>query len=241
LFITLSADPRGIRDHHPAAMPEKVNYNRIAGQRIHRVEALSDGVFAVALTLLVLDIRVPVSQAIRTETDLFDSFCRLTPQFLTYFLSFMTLGIFWVGQSTQFSHLEKYDRNLSWISLFFLLFVSTIPFSTAFLSAHIHFRLSLGIYWLNIFLLGLMLYIHWNYVVAHGFSSLAADRLKMVSRAIRNRVLIAQGLYAAAALLCFVNIYLSIGMTILVQLNYALGIINPGNPRGNPASPEAGA
>lgn len=70
-------------------------YNQIAGQKVQRIEAISDGVFAIALTLLVLDIKVPVSEAIRTEAELFASLRSLLPKFLTYFLSFMTLGIFW--------------------------------------------------------------------------------------------------------------------------------------------------
>ena len=73
-------------------------YNRIAGQRITRIEALSDGVFAIAMTLLVLDIKVPISESITSEKQLIDTFLTLTPKLLTYFLSFMTLGIFWTGQ-----------------------------------------------------------------------------------------------------------------------------------------------
>ncbi len=101
-------------------MTGKTLYNEIAGQKIQRMEALSDGVFAIALTLLVLDIKVPVDESIKTESALFASLCRMMPKFLSYFLSFMTMGIFWVGQSAQLNHLEKYDRNLNWLSLFFL-------------------------------------------------------------------------------------------------------------------------
>jgi uncharacterized membrane protein len=205
-------------------MPKRNFYNQIAGQKMHRVEAISDGVFAVALTLLVLDIKVPVNGSIHTERELFNSFCHLTPKFLTYFLSFMTLGIFWVGQSVQLNHMEKYDRNLNWISLFFLLFVSILPFSTAFLSEHIQFRFSIGLYWLNIFLLGLVLYIHWTYAIRNNHVSLQEPERAAVSIAIKRRIIVAQALYAIGALLCFVNIYLSIGMIILIQLNYALAI-----------------
>lgn len=98
--------------------PEKT-YNQISGQKTQRVEAISDGIFAVALTLLVLDIKVPVSEGIKTEGQLFASLCHLMPKFLSYFLSFMTLGIFWTGHTAQFTYIEKSDRHLNWISLFF--------------------------------------------------------------------------------------------------------------------------
>ncbi|MDR3711683.1 MAG: TMEM175 family protein [Puia sp.] len=201
-------------------------YNQIAGQKVQRIEAISDGVFAIALTLLVLDIKVPIGETVRSERELFDSFCQLTPRFLSYFLSFMTLGIFWTGHTAQFSYIEKSDRNLNWISLFFLLFVSVIPFTTAFLSEHIHFRLAIGVYWLNIFLLGFMLYVHWRYAARKGFLSIPAEETGSVDKAVRRRIVIAQLLYLGGALLCFVSNYLSIFVIIAVQLNYALAIFS---------------
>jgi uncharacterized membrane protein len=204
------------------AEKEKLVYNQIAGQKVQRMEALSDGVFAIALTLLVLDIKVPVSEMIHSERDLFNSLCTLTPKFLAYFLSFMTLGIFWTGQSAQHRYIERGDRNLNWISLFFLLFVSILPFTTAFLSEYIHFKMAIGLYWLNIFALGLMLYIHWGYAARHGYVDLPEEERSGIDKAIRRRILISQSMYACGALLCFVNNYLSIGVIILIQLNYAL-------------------
>lgn len=201
-------------------------YNQIAGQKVQRVEALSDGVFAVALTLLVLDIKTPANELIHSEKDLMAMFCALTPKFLTYFLSFMTLGIFWMGQTVQFSYIHKGDRNLNWISLFFLLVVSILPFTTAFLSEHLMFRFAIGVYWLNIFLLGLMLFIQWNYAYKHGHTNIPDEEKEMVNRAVRKRIIFAQMLYAAGALLCLVNNYLSIFVIISVQLNYALAIFS---------------
>jgi len=82
-----------------------LTYNRIAGQSVERLAALSDGVFAVAMTLLVLDLRVPATEAIRNEHDLWHALLALSPRLLMYMMSFLTLGIFWVGQQTQLNHL----------------------------------------------------------------------------------------------------------------------------------------
>src|SRR6267154_5613887 len=150
---------------HKSSM-DKSNDN--IGPQLQRIEAISDGVFGVALTLLVLDIKVPVSEMIHTESDLVSAFCTLLPQFLTYFLSFLTLCLAWSGQSTQFTHYVKHnDLKLNWITLFHLLFVTTVPFSTAFLSAHIAYKFAIGLYWLNIFLLGSLRLINWNYAYRH--------------------------------------------------------------------------
>ncbi|MDP9270395.1 MAG: TMEM175 family protein [Chloroflexota bacterium] len=69
------------------------SYNQIAGRSFDRVAALSDGVFAIAMTLIVLGIRVPDLGAGATDRDLLDELGKLAPQFVTYLLSFLTLGI----------------------------------------------------------------------------------------------------------------------------------------------------
>ena len=202
-----------------------MDYNKIAGQNVRRIEALSDGVFAIAFTLLILEIKVPSIEGVTTETGLLVSLKPLLPKFLIYFLSFMTMGIFWTGQGVQFNYIERYDRNLNWTTLFFLLVISLFPFSTAFLGEYISFKLAIGIYWLNILLAGLFIYYHWHYACKHNFLSLEGEERKAVDKAIRSRVIIAQSLYLFGALLCFINTYISIGFIILVQLNYAFAFI----------------
>lgn len=198
-----------------------VDYNRFAGQRVQRTEALADGVFAIAMTLLVLDLRVPVSEVIRSEADLWIQLVSAGPKLLSYFLSFMTLGIFWTAHSFQYTYIARSDRHLSWLSIFYLMFVSLIPFTTAFLSEHITFRLAIGLYWLNILFLGVIILLHWIYAYRNDLLSSDLPEKHLVDKAIRRRVVQAQILYAGAALLCFVDNYLSIGATFAIQLNYA--------------------
>lgn len=203
-------------------------YNRIAGQRIARIEALSDGVFAIAMTILVFNLKDPLERRTQSDAELLLSLKNMLPAFLSFFLSFTTLGIFWTGQSTQFHYIKTYDRNLNWITLFFLMAVSVLPFTTDVLSHHINNKVSILLYWLNILLLGILIYIHWLYAERH--HHLAKDeQIQAVTHAIKRRVIIAQALYAFGALLCFINTYISIAFIIAVQLNYAFGILNPKN------------
>lgn len=74
------------------------SYNRIAGESVERLAALSDGIFAVAMTLLVLDLHGPVKEAVHTEHELWRALGAMSPQLITYLMSFLTLGIFWNGQ-----------------------------------------------------------------------------------------------------------------------------------------------
>jgi uncharacterized membrane protein len=195
-------------------------YDRVAGQSVERLSALSDGIFAVAMTLLVLDLRVPASEAIHSERDLWHALVALAPRLLIFLMSVMTNGIFWVGQQTQLNQFARADRNLAWIHIAFLCTVTLTPFSTSLLAEFIHYRMALLVYWFNILLLGLTLYWSWSYatrarLLAHG---LPAD----IHPAVVRRILIAQSLYACGAALCFLNTYYSIAAIVLVQVNYAI-------------------
>ena len=202
-------------------MPEtRSDYNKIAGRKTQRAEALADGVFAIAMTLLVLDLRLPISEAIKG--DLLLQLVSTGPKLISYVLSFMTLGIFWTGHSAQYTYIAGSNRHLNRLSIFFLMFVSILPFTTAFLSDHINFRLAVGLYWLNILFLGLIIFLHGDYAYRHGFVSPDVSTRQAVDKAIRGRIIMAQLPYVAAALLCFINNYLSISVTIAIQLNYAI-------------------
>jgi uncharacterized membrane protein len=197
-----------------------LNYNRIAGQSVERIAALSDGIFAVAMTLLVPDLKVPATEAIHTEQDLPHALLALAPRLLMFAMSVLTLGIFWVGQQTQLNNLERSDRSLTWVHIAFLGVVSLVPFSTAQLAEFTAYRTALVIYWLNILLLGLTLYLSWTCALEKQL--LKPDISCDVHSAIQGRILIAQAFYAFGALLCVFNTYWSIAFIVAVQLNYAI-------------------
>ena len=73
-----------------------------------------------------------------------------------YLMSFLTLGIFWNGQQTQLNYFERVDRDLSWIHLAFLVFITLLPFSTQLLAEFIQYRTALLVYWFNILVPGVM-------------------------------------------------------------------------------------
>jgi uncharacterized membrane protein len=196
------------------------SYNRIAGQSVERLAALSDGIFAVAMTLLVLDLHVPARELIHSDGDLRRALVAMAPQLLVYLMSFVTLGIFWVGQQTQLNHLERSDRDLTWIHLAFLFAVTLLPFSTRLLAEFIYYRGALLVYWTNILFFGVLLYLSWGRAI--NARLVKGDIPAEVPAAICRRILIGQALYAFGALLCVFNTYWSIAFIVLVQLNYAI-------------------
>jgi uncharacterized membrane protein len=195
-------------------------YNRIQGRSLERLAALSDGIFAVAMTLLVLELHIPTAAQVHSEGQLLAALCALGPQWLAYLMSFLTLGIFWAGQQTQLNHIAEGTRDLTWIHLGFLFAVTLLPLSTRLLTEFITYRSALLLYWFNIFILGAMLY--WSWTHAMRANLVKSDTPDEVRASICKRILIAQSLYAAGAALCIINTWVSIGVIVLVQLNYAV-------------------
>jgi uncharacterized membrane protein len=206
------------RDDIVPAMP--MTYNEISARGLHRISALSDGLFAIAMTLIVLEIRVPDPARVTSDADLWQQLTVLAPKILTYFLSFLTLGIFWGGQQTQLNHFDHGDRNLTWIHLAFLAAVATMPFSTALLGEFLQLRLALLVYWINLAALGAGLYASWAYAERAGL--VKSDTPPEVGPAIGRRIRIYQALYAFGAALAIVDTRLSIGFIVLTQLNSAI-------------------
>jgi uncharacterized membrane protein len=211
---------------------EGPHYQRIAGQSLERLAALSDGIFAIVMTLLVLNLRVPVSHAAHTSRPLWDEGARqaeralshsladLGPHLLPYFMSFLTLGIFWMGQQTQLDQLVRSDRNLTWIHLAFLLGVGLMPFSTALLAEYITVRVALVVYWFNLFILGAVLFASLRYAQRAGLT--APEQTDATRAAMERRIVRYQALYLVAVALCVFSTYLSIALLVLLQLNSAI-------------------
>lgn len=198
-------------------------YNRFAGHSVERLAALSDGIFAVAMTLLAIDLRLPAAELIHREADLLHALFAVGPNILVYFMSFLTLGIFWVGQQSQLNHLKRSNVRLTWIHLLLLFGVTLLPLSTKFLAEFMRYRTAMIVYWLNILLLGAILYATWGYATRN---SLVKENLpREVTAAICRRILVAQLLYAFATALCFIDIRLSIVLLIVFQLNF---VVAPG-------------
>jgi len=196
-------------------------YNELSGQSVERLQALADGVFAVAMTLLVLDLRLPETEA-NDSAALWHQLTGLGPQLAAYLLSFTMLGTFWLAEHTFLERCRRSDRMLSWAALGFLFFVSTLPFSASTLAEHTHLTLAVLLYWANLLGLGLTL----------GWQILHADRNELVDdpadlALVRRRLFLAQSLYAVAAAVSFVSPPASIVGLAVVQLFF---IVSPRLP-----------
>jgi uncharacterized membrane protein len=100
----------------------------------HRLEAFSDGVLAVAITLLVLDLHIDT----KSQESLADQLWHQWPSFAAYAVSFLVIGVIWINHHAVFRLAAKVDRVLMFYNLLLLMFVTTIPFTTATLASYLH-------------------------------------------------------------------------------------------------------
>jgi uncharacterized membrane protein len=199
----------------------QAHYNTLAGGEVGRVAALSDGLFAIAATILVLDFHTPEPADIHSEAELLRALAASAPRLLPWVLSSLTLGIFWLGQQTQLSQLERSNRDLAWLHFLFLAIVNVLPFSPRLLADFLTYRSAFLLYWFNIVLLGASLYATW--ACAERANLIREEAQGDISRAVKRRIVLAQSLYAIGALAGLVNVTLGIILIMLIQLNYAIG------------------
>src|SRR5215475_9153556 len=119
---------------------------RIAGMSTRRIEACSDGVFAIVMTLLVLEIHVARLETVAGSDALTKSLIALGPKFLSYGLSFGIVCIWWVSHHHLFVLLQKSDRGLLWFNNIFLLWLAFVPFPTALLGDYPGQRVAVVMY-----------------------------------------------------------------------------------------------
>jgi uncharacterized membrane protein len=137
------------------------------GLEKNRLEALIDGIFAVAFTLLVLDLKLPEGDTMATNDDLWKQLVALERHFAVYVITFVVLGIKWIGHHLQFHYVLYTDRQLIWINLMFVLLISFLPFATDMVGDHEELVLPVEIYGLTLLAVSGVSYLHLEYLARH--------------------------------------------------------------------------
>lgn len=183
-----------------------------------RIEAFSDGVFAIVVTLLVLELRVPHLPENFTTNDVLTELFHLAPKFISFALSFAVIAIFWVNHHQLFHSLEKTDRSLLWYNNLLLFWLSFIPFPTAFLGEHPLSMIPVIFYGLVLFLAS----VSFNLIFYH------AVREKLFYPTI-SKAVIRQGIkksylgpavYFISIISALVSVYISLAVFILIPILY---------------------
>jgi uncharacterized membrane protein len=129
-----------------------------------RLEALVDGIFAVAMTLLVLELKLPENVVYPNDHALWARLVALERHFLIYVLSFAVTGMFWIGHHLQFQFVRAINRQMIWINMLYLLLVSFVPFATDLVGDHKELTLPCEIYGATLLALTGVAYLHTRYL-----------------------------------------------------------------------------
>jgi uncharacterized membrane protein len=170
-----------------------------------RIEALSDGVFAIAMTLLVLDLKTPDLPHRVASGELLRGLAPLGPSLFSFVMTFALAGAFWYQHHFSFHHVKYVNRGLCAINVVFLMFVSLLPFSGAMLGKFgPQNPVSVGLYFGNQLALGLVLNAHWVYARRRGLLTTVNDgAARFMIRVQPIACLLALALTAAAPSLSF--------------------------------------
>jgi uncharacterized membrane protein len=186
-----------------------------------RIEAFSDGVLSIVITLLVLQLSIPVVSAGAVDAELARRPLEVTPKLFCYVISFAVVGIYWAGHHNLFHFIICADRTLLWLNNLFLLCVGFIPFPAALLGAYGSRRIAVIVYGGSLIVTGLALAAIWVYAT-HNRRLVHSDMDPQVVRRGLKRILVGPALYLAGVVLSFANVWISLAIYVIIPMIYIL-------------------
>ncbi|WP_420149322.1 TMEM175 family protein [Spirosoma sp.] len=201
------------------------------GFKTDRIKALADGVFGIAMTLLVLDVKESAGQG----QEFWEQFQPILAKLFPYTVSFLILGIYWTGHHSQFYFIKHTTRIHLWLNIILLMFVALIPFSAALLSEKKLSQFSVLIYGCNLIAVLLAFYGQWWYATYnHRLIDPKLDN-RIVSIT-KKRMIIQVVFFFIALAASYLNTTVSLVLFLLGQLSYVL--LTTQTPTGAPANVE---
>jgi uncharacterized membrane protein len=185
--------------------------NKISRYSAQRLDAFSDGVFAIVITLLVLELRVPEMAG----NKLLHRLAELLPKFVSFMVSFFYISIYWINHSQLFHQLKAVDRRLFWFNSLFLMFLTFIPFPTALIGSYPHDRVAIVFYGFAMLATAVSFIIMKLHINREGLNEKNDIKGKNVFYIVAGPLL-----YTAAILLAFIDIKISIAIYLLIPIIY---------------------
>ena len=186
-----------------------------------RVEAFSDGVFAIAITLLILEIKVPSAGS----GDLGAQLLLQWPSYLSFFISFAFIGIMWINHHRMFTHIKKSDDMLLIINLALMFGVIVIPFTTSVLAAHLGHpgaRTAVIVYDAAYLAIAVFFNLLWRYAASRDGHLLASDMDRETAQKITQQYNYGPLAYAIAIALAWVSITASLLINLVLACFFAI-------------------
>ena len=187
--------------------------------QLERMILFSDAVFAIAITLLAIELKVPAIITDVTDHKLAESLNEMIPKFIGFLISFLIIGQYWTTHHRLFGFVVNYNLRLMWLNLFFLLAVILMPFTSAFYSEYISYFLKTPVilYIGNICFLGFMNYLMWRYV-SDPKHALSEGLIKPVANYYSMRAIAVPFIFLLMALVYLIFPHIAIWMPAIIPL-----------------------
>lgn len=185
-----------------------------------RLEALGDGIFSIAMTIMVIELALPAVKG-NSWNDFMSALKFIGSDFLCYVISFVVLGIMWYGHRMMFEYIGRTNRYFIFLGVLFYMVVCLVPFSTRFLAHETLKWYAILIYAINLSLCNLSLYAQWTYGINKP-SLLERELPNEVRKEARVLFLISPTVYSIAIAFSFFIPEVSIGIFILTPLLYLI-------------------
>jgi len=195
---------------------EKLN---VKAEGTGRIETLADGIFAIAMTLLVLTIQIPKITSERVAVELPRYIYRLWPQLTQYVIAFITLASFWMGHHVQFKYIRRSTSTLLWLNIYALMLAALIPFTTEIMGDYGQVPIAARLFEVNLLLAGLAFYWQWHYA-SHNHRLISPDLDPLIIKTIRQSTLIIPALSLIALVISIFAPSWSTTVYILIPFLY---------------------
>lgn len=199
---------------------------RNGGDDTGRIEAFSDGVFAIAITLLVIEIGVPHMEDAPLGATLFGELAEQWPSYLAYVISFLQIGVIWANHHNRFRFIARSDHGLLFLNILFLMCVAFIPFPTALLAEYLRETTAesttAGVVYAGALMLTAFFFtLLWLYV-AGSRRLLDQDMDLTMIRAMTRRYVLGTLFYVLAFALAFFSLTASLVLLVVLALIFIL-------------------
>jgi uncharacterized membrane protein len=183
-----------------------------------RIEAFSDGMFAIAITLLILEVKVPVP----AQGHLAQTLLGQWPSYLAFVLSFVYIGVMWMNHHRMFTHIRRSNDTLLVLNLLLLLGVTAVPFPTAVLAANLGTadqKTAAVVYNAVFIVISVFFNVLWRYAVSH---ELLEKSMSASAASISRQYAVGPVMYVVCLALAFVDVRVSLGVNVALAVYFAL-------------------
>ncbi|MEA4957973.1 hypothetical protein SDC9_21236 [bioreactor metagenome] len=157
-----------------------------------RLSALMDGIFAIAMTILILGVTQPSDLGVITQTQVMKYLINIIPEYISFIISFLIISILWLNSHAQFKYINNINSSYLWLSIYELIAIVSIPLTTSIFTSYGDFTIGTIPFNLNLLAIGIINFSKWNHLVKNDLliPNISKDEIKTISKSKKTFIII---------------------------------------------------